>query len=116
MKAKSPSKKKKAAKWPKMARRVYPSGQVGYVVDLGLIQGKRDRQTFKTKEEAETHAEKARIQKQNEGLTAFALPKEIRVDAAKATEILKPYGATLVEAANYYLKHVIAFRSAPITI
>ena len=64
-------------------------------MDLGLIEGKRDRQTFKTRDEAETHAEKARIQKQNEGLTAFALPKEIRVDAAKATEILKPHGVTV---------------------
>jgi phage-related minor tail protein len=65
-----------------------------------LVDGKRDRQTFRKKDEAETYAERARIQKQNEGLTAFALPKEIRVDAAKATEILEPHGATLVEAAN----------------
>jgi integrase len=105
--------KSKAAKWPRLYKRSYPSGQAGYVVDLGLVNGKRDRQTFTTREEAETHAERARIQKQNEGLAAFTLPKEVRVDAAKATEILKPHGASLVEAANYYLKHVIAFRSAP---
>ena len=35
------------------------------------------------------------------------------MEAAKATEILNPHGTSLVEAANYYLKHVIAFRSAP---
>lgn len=105
--------KSKAAKWPKLYKRSYPSGQVGYVVDLGLVNGRRDRQTFKTKEEADTHAEKARIQKQNEGLTAFTLPKEIRVDAAKASDILKPHNVSLVEAANYFLKHVIAFRTAP---
>ena len=45
-------------------------------MDLGLVEGKRDRQAFKTKDEAETYAEKARVQKQNEGLTAFSLPRK----------------------------------------
>ena len=65
-----PASRAKVARWPKLYKRSYPTGQVGYVVDLGLIEGKRDRQTFKTKEEAETHAEKARIQRQNEGWVA----------------------------------------------
>jgi hypothetical protein len=35
----------KVAKWPKLYKRSYPTGQVGYVVDLGLVNGKRDRKT-----------------------------------------------------------------------
>jgi integrase len=69
------------------------------VVDLGEINGKRGRHSFKTKEEANTFAEQARIKKQNEGLAAFSLPLDIKTDAFRVSEILKNTGQTLHEVA-----------------
>ncbi len=68
---------------------------------------------FKTFREADTFATQARIARKNEGRDAFSLPVDVRTDAAKASAKLKPHGVSLLEAANYYLKHVVAFREAP---
>jgi integrase len=94
-------------------RRVHRSGQTSWVVDLGELNGKRDRHSFKSKDEANTFAEQARIKRQNEGLSSFNLSSEIRGDAFRATEVLKPHGVTLSQAAEYYVKHVAAYQSAP---
>jgi hypothetical protein len=67
-------------------------------VDLGEINGKRDRHSFKTKQEAEAFAEQARVKKQNEGLAAFNLPNEIRADALRASDLLKPHGVSIHQA------------------
>ena len=86
---------------------------MGYGVDLGLINGKRDRRSFKTKQEAETFAEQARVKRQNEGMAGFTLSHTIRMDAAKAHAILGPAGVSLEEAAKHYRDSVLAFRHAP---
>src|ERR1035441_10105544 len=109
---KSNSKRKRS--WPNVYTRVHRSGQVGYVVDLGLINGKRERHSFKTKAEADTFAELKKTERQNQGTAALALPQAIKVDAAKASTLLIPHNVSLEEAAKYYLKHVIAYRDAPI--
>lgn len=121
--------------WPHVYTRRYPSGQVAYVIDLGLVDGKRERQAFKTKDEAETFAEQARIKRQNEGLAAFSLPAAVRVEALKASELLQPFGVALAQAAaeysralavlnphgvslaqvvQYYDNHVLKYRNAPV--
>ena len=79
-------KKRKKNVWPNVYTRTHPTGSKSWVVDLGEINGKRDRHSFKTKQEAETFAEQARVKKQNEGLAAFNLPNEIRADALRASE------------------------------
>jgi integrase len=81
---------------------------------LGLIHGKRSRHTFQTKAEAQTYAEQARISRQNQGAAAFAMSDSLRVDATKAHAILAPYNVTLAEAAQYYEKHVLVYRNAPL--
>src|SRR5436190_10419056 len=111
------SKKKQTSttdsKWPKVYTRTYPSGQVAYIVDLGFVNGKRERHTEDSLEEARTYAEQARIKRNNEGLAAFSLSSHIQRDAHQAHEKLKPHGVTLTMAADHYLKHVIAFKNAP---
>jgi integrase len=106
--------KKKKRSWPNIYPRTHRSGSISWVVDLGEIDGKRQRHSFLTKEEANTCAEQAKIKKVNEGLTAFGLPADVRHDAAKAHLMLKDHGITLVKAAEYYLKHVVRFKEAPV--
>ena len=107
------SKTKRANKWPPIYRAPQRSGQVSYQVDLGLVDGKRKRVTFPTKEQAVAYAEQARIGRTNEGTLAFSLPVDIRLDAAKANQLLAPHSVTILEAARYYEKHVLAYKTAP---
>ncbi len=83
-----------------MYKRKHRSGQVGYIVDLGLINGNRERHSFKTRADADTFAELKKTERQNEGVVALSLPHEIKVDAAKASAILTPRGVSLFEAAK----------------
>ena len=101
------------SKWPKVYTRTYPSGQVAYIVDLGFVNGKRERHTEETLEDARVYAEQARIKRNNEGLASFTLSSNIQRDAQQASEKLQPHGISLATAADYYLKHVIAFKDAP---
>ena len=97
-----------------MYSRKHRSGQATYVVDLGLINGKRERYSFKTKAEADPFAELKKTERQNQGTAALALPQAVKLDAAKASEILTPHSVSLQEAARYYVRHVIAYRNAPL--
>jgi integrase len=108
------SKSKRKRSWPNVYSRKHRSGQTSYVVDLGLINGKRERYSFKTKTEAGTFAELKKTERQNQGTAALALPYEIKVDAAKASTLLTPHNVSLEEAAKYFAQHVIAYRDAPI--
>ena len=101
------------AKWPVIRQRTYPSGTVGYQVDLGEIDGGRRRNAFTTREEAEAYAEVARYKRQNEGVLALAMPQEMRIDALRAHDLLSPHDVNITECAKYYLAHVVAYRSAP---
>ena len=101
------------AKWPVIRQRTYPSGTVGYQVDLGEIDGGRRRNAFTTREEAEAYAEVARYKRQNEGVLALAMPQEMRIDALRAHDLLSPHGVNITECVKYYLNHVVAYRSAP---
>jgi integrase len=106
-------KSRKKRQWPNVYSRVHRSGETGFIVDLGLINGKRARYSFRTKEEAETFAESKRVERQNEGTAALGLSQETRQDAAKAAAILLPAGVSLLQAAEYFQQHVLAYRDAP---
>ena len=105
--------KSKQHRWPKIRARRHRSGQIGYLVDLGLINGQRERHSFKTKPEAETFAELKRVERQNEGIAGLSLPQAVRVDASKAWGLLAPHGVSLQDSARYYLAHVVAYQTAP---
>jgi integrase len=91
--------------WPIIRKRRNPSGRVSYMVDAGLRNGKRPRKFFKTKGEADTHADQLRIARKNEGDGAFSLPQKLRVEALEAQKQLAEVGATLSEAVRFYVKH-----------
>jgi integrase len=78
-----------------------------------MIAGKRVRERFKTLESAEERAEQIRNDYREQGKAAFTLPPDLRVEAAKCAEILKPHGVTISDTVKHYMKHVIAYRTAP---
>ncbi len=106
------AKSKSKPSWPRILRRVYPSGQVAYQIAV-MVNGIRTRETFKTRDEANTRAEQMRVARQNEGTAAFSLATDVRVEAAKCTEMLRPYSATITEACQHYVDHVLRYRTAP---
>ncbi len=107
------SRARRKVSWPRIYRRIHRSGQAGFTVDLGLVNGKRDRRTFPTKQAAETFATQARVAKENEGTAAFSLSADSRVEAAKCLGKLRPWNATLTEAVDHYVEHVLKYRNAP---
>lgn len=64
--------------------------------------GKRTRKFFRTKEDGEEWLRENRAQLTNQGRSALSLSDRDRIDAQRALEVLKPYGVTLLEAANSY--------------
>jgi integrase len=79
------------------------------------ITGKWQRKFFKTKREAETYVELKQIELLNQGKEGMMFPAELRVMAHRAKDRLEPYGKTIDDAAEFYLKHLQAEkRSVPV--
>ncbi len=104
--------KTKTKLWPPIHELTYSSGKRAWQVCC-MVNGQRIREAFPTKGEAETRAAEIRIQVENEGRGAFDLPADIRVAAARCAKKLKPYDASLDEAVNFYVDHVLKYRNAP---
>ena len=114
MKDRKPRKtaKSKLTSWPPILERKNASGQAVWKIAL-MIQGKRIRETFKTAEAAAERAEIIRSQYREQGKAAFTMPTDLRLEATRCTEKLAPHNVTLTECVDYYLKHVITYRTAP---
>jgi len=106
------TKTKRAKQWPRIYIAKHRSGQASFQVDLRAVGG--GRPNFATRAEAEAYAELSRIKRGNEGQAAFTLPQDVALDASKAHVILKPHDVSILEAAKYYEKHVLAYKKAPI--
>jgi integrase/recombinase XerD len=104
--------KSKTKLWPPIHKLTYTSGETAWQVAC-MVKGKRIREAFPTKEEAEARAAQIRQMVDNEGAAAFSLPADTRAEAAKCTELLKPYGATITEACHHFVEKVLKFREAP---
>jgi integrase len=104
-------KAKRVKQWPRIYTQPNRNGQPTYYVDLRSVGA--GRPGYATLAEARTRAEQARIGRANDGNAAFTLSQHIRLDAFKASEILAPHDVTILEAAKYYQKHVLAYKSAP---
>src|SRR5438046_2505264 len=98
--------------WPPIHRLTYTIGRHGWQVAC-IVNSQRNRETFGTRDEAETRAAQIRHMVDHEGAAAFSLPFDIRAEAAKCVEKLKPYGATLNEAVNHYVERVLKYCTAP---
>lgn len=68
--------------------------------------GKRKRAFFRTKAKAETWAHHKTIEATNYGTRALAVPEELRLEAVKCSEELKPFNKSLTDAVKYYVDHL----------
>lgn len=97
--------------WPAILQRKYASGKASFVIDV-VINGERLCRNFPTRQEAQTFSEQLRAAKA--GISVFALSPHIRAQATRCAEKLRPYGASLEEAVDYYIHHYLVFREAPL--
>ncbi len=98
-------------------RKTYINGELYWQVSLPSLEGRRNRKTFRDHQEAETAAEQARVLAKNFGAKAFAIPDHLRTEALAAAPLLKPFGATILEAAKFYAEHLRRVnRSEPVAL
>jgi len=89
----------------KIIPRVYPSGRKAWQVLLPRVDGKRKQPCFKTKEKAEAFlAEQKQKLARHGSLGAEIVGKEMAAIVA-VREKLRAAGATIEEAAEFYLRH-----------
>ena len=72
--------KAKRSKWPQVTRRKNAGGTISFCVDMGRVNGKRERKFFKTRAEADTYAEQQRTARENMGTAAFSIDDALRHD------------------------------------
>jgi integrase len=79
------------------------------------LTGKWKRNFFKTEREAKTFVELKRIELLNEGKHGVMFAADLRVMAQHGADELKPFGKTLSDAVDFYVKHLEAqSRSVPV--
>lgn len=100
--------------WPRIRKRKnWQTGTISFLVDPGIISGRRDRRQFSTLQEAGDYAQQLRTTLQNEGLVGLSIPLEVRLEAARCQNKLAEVGATITEATAYFLKYRVSCKSAP---
>ena len=104
--------KAKTKLWPPIHELTYTSGEHRWQVAC-QVNGERIREAFKTKGEAETRAAEIRLKVDNDGQAAFNIPTALRVEAVRAAAELAPHKATITEAVDFYVEHVLKYRAAP---
>jgi integrase len=95
------------SQWPKIRERtarVKGKTYQYWVLDLGIVDGKRKFLNFRTLAEAQKEGEKKRIERNKIGNDARRLSEEHKRDAAKAVDTLKGC-ASLTAAAEFFIKH-----------
>jgi hypothetical protein len=116
MRAQKESRRKKARRkesWPLIRPRRNQHGAVtSFMVDGGMMNGKRVRFFFKTKRDAETKADLMRTARENEGIEAFGLSGRERIDAQSGLELLRPHGVTIRQAAEFFIGNIEIIKSA----
>ena len=85
----------------------YAHDRLKWVV-RGKENGKWARKFFETKKEAETYAQIKNTELLNQGTEGASFPTALRVMAQHEQDRLKPYGKTIKDAVDYYIKHLEA--------
>ncbi len=99
--------------WPIIRPRLNKSGKImSWMVDGGMMDGRRVRFFYKTKDEAETKAGLMRVKRKNEGETSFGMSAYTLQDTKAALALLSPHNVTLKAAAEFYLANLDVIRSA----
>jgi len=78
-------------------------------------ENKRKSKFFATQEEADAYAQARRMEMERFGLRALNLSDTVREEAQRGSELLQPYGKSLLEAVRFYIGHLEKTkRSCPI--
>ncbi len=93
----------KSKKWPRISA-VTKNGKAVFLLDC-RIKGRGERKYFATRAEAEGQQQLLRIERNNEGISSMACPKELREEALKCQRRLDPFKASLTDAVDFYLKN-----------
>jgi len=72
--------------------------------------GKRKRTFFETEQSGVVWAEQKQIELGNHGIKALTMPDELRVMAISGAERLRPYGKTVGDAVQHFIKHLEAVK------
>ena len=88
-----------------MIKRIETVSGIRYQTNLGTIEGKRTRPSFKTLTEARECAKARKREIDGHGIKAQLLTKPQRADAAAALATLKDFKVDLQAAAAFYAKH-----------
>src|SRR5438034_11828708 len=72
------------------------------------VSGRWERRFFETEAEAKTYAAQKEIELLNQGKEGMTFSTELRVMAQRVSEQLQPYGKTIADAAQFYVKHLAA--------
>ena len=84
----------------------HASGNVGFRVDLGLVNGKRSFKNFETKEKAEAFSQKClKLETQKNPNLLVDLDQVTRHEVLAAMAKLKEFRASITDAVDFYLKH-----------
>lgn len=86
----------------KPPRRVRIRGKSFWRVEAPAPGGGRTRKTFASRDDARIFFERAKVAVQRFGAEAMALDDKTRADTLRALELLRPYGATILDAARDY--------------
>jgi integrase len=70
--------------------------------------GKRSQKFFETKEEAKSFADFKNAERKQNGLAHAEFPEKLRNMAQDAVERLQPYGKTITDAVDHYVRHLKA--------
>lgn len=92
---------------PKSAFRIkpYKHPRLKYVV-RSKVSGAWQRKFFETKKEAETYVRLKETELLNQGREGIAFPTWLRVMAEREADRLKPFGKTLTDAVDFYLRNL----------
>jgi integrase len=93
--------RRKGDKWPFIR---WAEKEQAWKVDARTKDGGQ-RRFFETRDLAEAWAEQQRIQRKNEGASAFKFRAADRIDAEAAMKMIAPYHISLRECANFYVRH-----------
>lgn len=89
--------------WPKV-QKVVNHGKIRFKVDA-RIAGEGERRFFDRRVDADTWAHQQRVRRANEGIAGATIPERLRVEAVACQKRLDPYGASLTDAVDFFLKH-----------
>src|SRR2546422_652683 len=78
--------------------------RVYWMVDLGLIDGRRVRKNFRRKSAAKKFLQAKRRERERDGRRALELPQEDRVDFLRARTRLSEAGASIEQAVAFFLE------------